>query len=103
MSRSGATGRHQDMFFLRLELVVLLHCFNLFIHIQSIERDVSVLSHLYIILINERAKMSLYTHTNVHRKQVAMNITDYSRLDLFSFFFLFFFFCFQENGKKMIV
>lgn len=58
--------------FLRLELVVLLHCFNLFIHIESIERDVSVLSHLYIILINMNAKdVSLQsthadTHTDTH-------------------------------------
>ena len=32
---------------LRLETVVLLHCLNLFIPFMSIERDVSVLSHLY--------------------------------------------------------
>lgn len=112
--------------YLRLEIVVLLHCLNLFIPIESIERDVSVLSHLYIILINKKQKMlkmslhspvytckhthkqnthkrtHIHTDPNVHRKQVAMNITYYSRLDLFSFFFFSFFsfFCFQENGKN---
>lgn len=32
--------------FLRLEIVVLLHCLNFFIPIETIEREVSVLSHL---------------------------------------------------------
>lgn len=84
--------------FLRLEIVVLLHCLNLFIPIETIERDVSVLSHLNIIPINKKSKRcwnfspayTCETHTNVHRKQVAMNITYYFRLDLFSFFSLFF-------------
>lgn len=87
--------------FLRLEIVVLLHCLNLFIPIESIERDVSVLSNLYIVLINKKQKMlkflsspHMQTQTNVHRRQVAMNITYYSRLDLFSFFFFSFLFHF---------
>lgn len=91
--------------FLRLEIVVLLHCLNLFIPIESIERDLSVLSHLYIILINKRQKdvlssLHMQTHTNVHRKQVAMNITYYSRLDLFSFYSFFFFFASKRMEKK---
>lgn len=45
--------------FLRLEIVVLLHCLNLFIPIESIERDVSVLSHLYIILINKKQNVEI--------------------------------------------
>lgn len=107
---------------LRLEIVVLLHRLNLFIPIKSIERDVSV-SHLYIILIKKKQKMlkflssvhmqththihtrHIYAHTlsNVYRKQVAMNITHYSRLDLFSFFSLFFLFLPREWKKIMIV
>ena len=94
--------------FLRLEIVVLLHCLNLFIPIESIERDLSVLSHLYIILINKKQKdvlssLHMQTHTNVHRKQVAMNITYYSRLDLFSFFLSsFFFFASKRMEKKWL-
>lgn len=95
--------------FLRLEIVVLLHCLNPFIPIKTVERDISVLSHLYIILINNEQKvlkslscLHMQTHTNVHRKQVAMNITYYFRLDLFSLFFLSFFWLPRE-WKKMIV
>lgn len=90
--------------FLRLDIVVLLHCLNLFIPIETIERDVSVLLHLYIIPINKKAKgveISLPPTHAKHKCAQKTSCNEYHLLFQVGFVFLFsLFFLLPREWKK---
>lgn len=90
--------------FQRLEIVVFLHCLNLFIPNESTERDSSVLSHLYMIIIKKNQKMlnvlsSLHTQTYTHKCAQKTSRNEYHLLFQVGFVFLFCLFVF--SSKRM--